>query len=313
MLRSNILTVTLNPAVDKIVKVDNFSLGKDFRSQEMSVCAGGKGINVSRGLRQLGLSTNVLGFAGGCTGKYLIKMLNREGIGNSFLKVNNETRTNLTIVNPENSQVTRVLEPGPLVSIDEQNKFKNKFANSLTGIEYAIFSGSLPQGVADDFYSQLIQIAKSKNIKTVLDASGKAFLRGIYSSPFLIKPNLDEASFTLGMRLRTLIKIKKAVQYFLDLGISIVIISLGDKGAVFSCDEQVFYAQPPIFRRPSSVGCGDALLSGFVFSHYHKKDFTDCVAMACACGSANCLAKNFGEISLVDVKKILSKVKIKKI
>jgi 1-phosphofructokinase family hexose kinase len=308
-----ILTVTLNPAIDKTVKVSNFKLGEDFREEEINLSAGGKGLNVSRVIKTLGGQTIATGFLGGMAGNFIKTRLSQEKIRSAFSYISDETRTNLTIINPKNGQITRVLERGPLVKAKEIVDFKKKYSSLLPKCSYVIFSGSLPRGVSPSLYGELIKIANRKGIKTVLDTSGQPLLLGFKAIPFMLKPNLKEAEQILGDKLTTLSAIKKGLNYFLSKGIKIVVITLGKKGALGSDGKEIWRAIPPSVKPKNNVGCGDALIGGFLFSLSRGEDFKEAFHLGVASGTANTLSINPGVCRKEDIMKLSHRVKLEKL
>jgi tagatose 6-phosphate kinase len=312
-MKTYILTITLNPAVDKTVKVSNFKIGKDFREEGIFVSAGGKGINISRVLKYLGLPTVASGFLGGASGEYIKQQLDKEGIKYDFCPIEGDTRTSLTIIDSSLNTITRVLERGPQITKKEQNTFRKKFLNLLKKCQYVTLSGRNIPGAPDSFYGELIRIAKKKNIISVFDTSGKAYELGLKEKPFMIKPNLKEAEQVIGKKLNSLLKIKEAAYRFHKYGIKIVAITMGSRGAIVSNESQMLLAIPPKVKRKNPVGCGDAFIAGFIASLAHNKSLAECVRMAVACGAANALSINPGFIKQRTVKEIFKKIKLRNI
>lgn len=310
-MKSNVLTVTLNPAIDKTVVIPNFRRGKDFREKALFVAAGGKGINVSRVLHHLGISTIATGFMGGYSGDYLKGCLDEEGIKHDFISINENARESLTIIDPVLNNITRVLERGPLVTKGDLASFRKRFTQLLTRSSYVVFSGRSIPGANDNFYGELIETAKKINVPTVFDTSGKPYILGLKKKPFMIKPNVKEAEQAVGKKLSSLSKIKKAAKELHGYGIKIVAITMGSKGAVVFDGNQMVFAVPPRLKRISPVGCGDAFIAGFIASLINKKSFSHCVKMAVACGAANVLHVNPGFIRSSDLKKVLKQTEVK--
>ena len=310
-MKPYILTVTLNPAVDKTVIVPHFRIGRDFREQAISISAGGKGINVSRVLKHLGVASIVSGFLGGTDGQYIRQKLNKEKIEYDFCPIKNNTRTSLTIIDPALNTITRVLERGPGVTKKELSLFRKKFLSLLGHCGYVVFSGRNIPGAPDSFYGELIAIAKRKNIISVLDTSGRPLGLGIKQKPFMIKPNLHEAEQVLGRELSSLTKIKAAVSQFHQQGVEVVAITLGSRGALVSCGKEMIMVTPPRLVRKSPVGCGDAFIGGFIAEYARKRHFAECVRMAVACGAANVRSINPGFIKPQTLQRIFKQVKLR--
>jgi tagatose 6-phosphate kinase len=312
-MRKYVLTVTLNPAVDKTVMVPGFRTGRDFREQGFSVSAGGKGINVSRVLNSLGISNVATGFLGGSDGDYIKRQLMREKIRYDFCPIKANTRTSLTIIDPLNHNITRVLERGPRVSKSELEAFRNKFHGLLEQASCVIISGRNIPGAPDSFYARLIALAKKKKVIAVFDTSSRPYELGLKKKPFMIKPNLKEAEATLGRVLSRPHQIKKAACALQEKGIPVVAITMGSKGAIVYDGSQMLEAAAPKVKGKSPVGCGDAFIAGFIASYIGNKNLKECLKMAVACGAANALSINPGFISPGAIRKIFRKVKIQRI
>ena len=186
-----ILTITLNPSIDRRYNVKDFEKGKIFRTEDYQYTIGGKGINVSKVIKVLGQEVLATGFLGGNSGEYIIDGLNEMDIENNFVNISGQTRSCLAIISNDGSQ-TEILERGPLISEDEKNKFLTIYESLLDKVDIICASGSLPKGLDYNIYSDLIRIAKEKNKKFLLDTSGEALKQGIEAGPYLIKPNKEE-------------------------------------------------------------------------------------------------------------------------
>lgn len=313
-MQGQVLTVTLNPAVDKIIKVKNFSLGQeDQRINNVVLSAGGKGINVARALKHLGLKSVSTGFLAGSTGHFIKEELKKENLCGDFLNVAGETRTNLTIIDSSKKKTTRILEGGPRISSKDLTRFKKKYIQLLSGCRWVVFSGSIAPGLPNNIFSQLIAIAKYKGIKTALDTSGEPLKSGLRATPFFIKPNLEEAESVVGYRLNSPARIKKAVLYFHELGIRLVVISLGEKGAVVSDGKEILQASPPQLQYKSNVGCGDAFVAGFIDAYERTNDFREALRFAAACGAANTQTLQPGAIQKKTVQHLNHRVVVKQV
>lgn len=306
-----ILTVTLNPAVDKTLNVSDFCIGKDFREEEIHVCAGGKGINVSEVLTHLNIPTLTTGFLGGTSGEFIKQQLDDKKIEHNFVKIKGNTRTSHTIINPRNDKITRVLERGPKINRKELNDFIKKYNLLLKSTSLVVLSGRSIPGAPDDVYANLIKKANKLDIPCILDTSGKAFLEGIKQKPYIIKPNISEAEELLNIKLNTSEKLKQAAICFYNMGIKIVTISLGSSGAIVYDGKTFYKAIPPKIKRRSPVGCGDAFIAGLSSALYNRESIQDAILMATACGAANALSVNPGFIKPGSIKQNLEKVKIK--
>ncbi len=280
--KKTVLTVTLNPALDHFIKVDDFKAGKDNELKEQFYRAGGKGINVSHVLKILKIDNVATGFLGGVTGEYLERSLNNKKIFSDFVHIKGQTRTNLTMIDQKRNLLTRIIDCGPLVSKKEIALIFAKIRILLLNCEYVVFSGRHMRGAPYDIYEKLIFLAKRYHKKTLLDTSGEFLLRGIKARPYLIKPNLPEAEYLFQEKLNTFTKIKKAIKELLARGIPNVIISLDKRGAVATNGKEFWWAHLPEKRIANSVGCGDAFIAGLLYSLIHGQSFKEALRMAVA-------------------------------
>ena len=310
-MKPYILTVTLNPAIDKTVYVSDFRIGKDFREEKLYLSAGGKGLNASRVLKHLGHSSAATGFIGGESGLYIGRQLDKERIKHIFTPIRDNNRTSLTIIDSKTKRITRVLERGPGVNPKELKLFKKNFTALLAHASFVLLCGRNIPGVKNSIYAELITIAKKKRVKTALDTSGLALILGLKSKPFMIKPNLQEAEHVIRKKIKSFSDIKKALKHFHNLGIQIVAITMGSQGAVVSDKKEIILARPPKVVRKNPVGCGDAFLAGFVLSLVCKKSLREAVKLGVGCGAANAISINPGFIEKKDLGRLIKKVRLK--
>ncbi|MEI8348973.1 MAG: 1-phosphofructokinase family hexose kinase [Candidatus Omnitrophota bacterium] len=309
-MRKYILTVTLNPAIDKTARVDRLRLGRDHREEELHVSAGGKGVNVSRSLAILGEPTLATGIVGGHTGKYLIAQLTKEGIRNDFLETEGETRVNLTVIDSSSYAITRIIERGVPVTQKIFAAFKEKYKKLVQRASYVVFCGANAYGLDDRAYGELIAIAHRADVATALDTRGESLIAGLASKPFMVKPNIEEAGYIVGEKLTTLSKIKKAARSIAEQGVQIVLITMGSRGALAYNGKEVIYAAPGALTCVNHVGCGDAFLAGFISSHKSRLSFKDSLRRAVAVGSASALTKQPGDFRMNDAKEIFAKIRV---
>ncbi len=284
-----ILTVTPNPALDRALSVSNFRVGELVGVKEVHCTAGGKGINVARVLKLLGADAAVTGFSGGTYGEELERKLDGEGIRAYFANTSGGTRQSTTIIDSALGTETHLLEPGPSVSQEEVAEFDRRFLELLEKAEFVVFSGSLPPGVPQDLYRRMIRSANDKKVRTALDAKGRALKFGLEGKPSFIKPNRAELEEISGERLSSPEEIVRASKRLVDMGIDMVVVSLGGEGMIFVSKDDIFQAAPPQISVVSSVGSGDALLAGFLFSYLGGENLEDAIRLGMACGAVNCL------------------------
>lgn len=310
---SLILTVTLNPAIDKIITLPKFKIGMDFRALNIILNAGGKGLNVSRALKNFGIQNVATGILAGSSGEFVSEKLRDEQIDQDFTKIKGETRTNLTIIAEYSRTITRILEQGPQIRSKDWSNFKKSFAGRLKGKKFVVFSGSNAAGLKDSSYRELIEIAHKKGVKAVVDTSGQALKEAIKAKPYSIKPNLEEAEFVLGKKLRSTEAIKEAIWGFHKLGVGVVVISQGHVGAMASDGKVIYRAIAPSVPIRNNVGCGDALIAGLLFGECHGWTFKRSFQWAVAAGSANALQLRPGDIDPRVIQRLLPQVKVEPI
>lgn len=297
-----ILTVTLNPSIDRTL----------INGKKEIVYAGGKGINVARVLSKLGQPTVAAGIIGGYSLGNFKKFISQEDFRQKFLETGTEVRTNLNILSQDGSRV-RVLEAGNSVDNESLDKFIAHFSRLLIHASVVVLSGRNAHGASASLYSKLISIANNGGIPVVLDSSGEALKAGIKAKPWMIKPNLEEAQELSGIKLNNLEKISKFCLTLNKKGIEIVVVSLWLKGAVVSSRNQVWHARPPDIKAVNDVGCGDALVAGFIDSHLRGCKLEDCLRRSVGVGILQALSYDPRKIDLRKICGIINGICLRKI
>jgi 1-phosphofructokinase len=307
-----IITVTLNPAVDKTIKVDNFTAGTVNRVSEMRFDAGGKGINVSKVIATLGGGSLATGILAGSAGTYIKDYLDSVSIENKFIFINGETRTNTKIVDSVNNENTDINEPGPIVAETDIGKVKGVLQENLDSSSIAVFSGSVPAGVPKDIYRQLIISAKEKGAKTILDADGELLKYGMEAGPYLVKPNIDELERLFGFKIESMeeaIVLSKQVKEM--YGIKVLVLSLGEKGALFLNNESIILAEGIKVQPVSTVGAGDSMVAALAYSLDKGYSFEDSIRLAVASGTANVMTSGTQPAELSAIREFEKQVRFK--
>ncbi|MGI9860625.1 1-phosphofructokinase [Moorella naiadis] len=256
-----VVTVTLNPALDKTTIIENFEPAKTNRSRRVSYEAGGKGINVAKFLHELNYPVIATGFIAGQNGYLIKKALQQKGVPQDFVEITGETRVNLKVIDPVSQTETEINEPGFIVRPEDLQDLVNKLDALLGNCRLLVLSGSLPGGLAADVYAGFIKRARNRGIATVLDAEGEALKQGLRAVPLLVKPNKFEAETLLGEKLITPADAARAGAKIRRLGAEIAVISLGPLGAVGVDSQGALWAQPPRLNVGSTVGAGDAMVA----------------------------------------------------
>ena len=254
-----ILVVNLNASVDKRYEMKELEKGTVMRAFKVENTPGGKGINVANVVTILGEECIATGFLGGKTGKFIEEKLADYNIKSDFIKINGETRECLAIITEDLDQ-TEILEPGPEVSMEEQNKFLLKYKELIKSRNIIVASGSVPRNIPKSFYGELISIANKNNKKFLLDTSGELLVEGIKSKPFFIKPNRDEIEALTGKRIETDKDAIEEIKKFQEQGIEFVVISLGSKGSIAGYKGKFYKVIVPKVKAANPVGSGDLML-----------------------------------------------------
>lgn len=307
-----ILTITLNPALDLFCQKVSGPL-KDAFIKDLYWHAGGKGVNVTRALKRIGHRSIALGCVGGMAGERIRQLLKREGIGFEFVPCRHETRTNVTFLSATHREVSRVMGKGHPLSSAEISSVKKLCRRYGRSASIIALSGSLPPGVRQSLYGELIREIQKENISCLLDSHGEAFRKGLKARPCYIKPNRAEAEVFLNQKLNSKISLIKAVRRFHDLGIEHVMISLGKQGAVGSDGGAVWQAIPPAVKVRHTVGCGDSFVAGFLSAVEDKFLFYEALRRAVAMGTAAALGKGPGDVDPKAFQRILKQVKLQRL
>ena len=277
-----IATITLNPAIDQTVSVDDFQVGKVNRSQWMRFDAGGKGVNVASFLSDYGMDVVVTGFLGEENADVFERHFKRKDIDDRFIRVPGETRINIKIMD-EASQVTTDLNtPGQVPGEYAISRFYEQVETMMETCECFVLSGNLQAGLPSTFYADLIKLLKSKNRHTVLDTSGEALEASLKAGPELIKPNIHELSALVDKPLVEIKDVHRSAVSLINAETKLVVVSMGASGALFVDKDQAFVARPPSIPVKSTVGAGDAMVAGLVAGINKKLALQDCARLATA-------------------------------
>lgn len=305
-----ILSVCLNPAIDKTYSIDHFVKGKVSRVASMNSQPGGKGINVARVAKELGASSIVTGFVGGSSGHYLKNGLYEIGIEHQFVDVQGETRTCLNVIDKKNGSSTEILEQGPIINQTSIDQLKDEVMQFSRGSKVIVMSGSLPSGVPATMYAELLTMLQTANVPVLLDTSGEALSYGIRAAPFFVKPNEHEIKALSGKAVKDDNRHIQSIHWLLEQGISCPVISLGKQGAYAGNQNKLFRIKPPEVKAVNSVGSGDAFVAGMAVGIANGYSIEDCFRWAAAAGAANTLSFGAGVVRRKDVNALLSEVGI---
>ncbi|HEY3105488.1 MAG TPA: 1-phosphofructokinase family hexose kinase [Gaiellaceae bacterium] len=287
-----IVTVTLNAAVDRTLLVPSFQLGQRHRASSGLQSAGGKGINVARALKRLGIPVVCTGLAGGRNGTFLVEELTQEGILNDFVRIRGESRTSTAVLDPTSNVYTEINEWGPEIGEDELEMLREKLTYLMQGAEFVVFAGSLPRDVESSFYAEMVREAARHHQLAVVDADGEPLRLAVAAEPYLITPNMREAEALAGHEFVDDEDLTTALDELADLGARNVIITEGSGCyAVLRQDRDAvrLRARAPQLEPVSTIGAGDSLLAGFLAARLAGRSFEDAVRSAVAVGAASVL------------------------
>ena len=299
-----IYTVTFNPSLDYIASCDDFILGQTNRTTKEIIYPGGKGINVSIVLRNLGLDTTALGFLAGFTGDEIKRLIIKEGIKNEMIEVNNGfSRINIKLRSSQESELNGM---GP--SIDQQSimKLYQKLDN-LTSDDILVLAGSIPSCLPSSIYSDICDYLKDKNMKIVVDATKDLLLNVIPYKPFLIKPNNHELGELFKVELNTREEVVPYAKKLQELGARNVLISLAGEGAVLVDENgEVYSSKAPKGKVINSVGAGDSMVAGFLYGYKTFNNYNEAFKYGVCTGSASAFSEQLAKLDeVIDLYKNL--------
>lgn len=299
-----IFTCTLNPSIDYLVKLEQFEQGKVNRAESVEYFPGGKGINVSRVLKNIGIDSVALGYVGGFTGSFIKDFLNKEHIQFDFIEHEEPTRINVKLKTNDESEING---SGAFISIENQQRLLEKL-EALTTQDFLVLAGSLPHSVTMDFYKSIAELCSSRNIPFIIDVSGPALREVLSYAPFLIKPNQHELGEIFGTSINSK---EQAIQYgkkMVEEGAKHVIVSMGGDGAVFVSSDLTAFATVPKGNVKNSVGAGDSTVAGFIASYVQHGDLVEAFKFGVASGSATAFSSDLCKKH--EIEGLLSKIKI---
>lgn len=306
-----VITVTLNPAMDKTVTLAGLNVGSVNKATNIRQDIGGKGINVSKVLKNFDVNSLCTGFLGGKLENVFIEELKARNIDNEFMHIENETRTNTKIVDSLNSTNTDINEPGPYISEEELKQFIHGFKSMCNKGDIVVLSGGVSPSVPKDIYFKLINIAKEKGAFVILDADGELLREGIKAQPDIIKPNNHELQKLLDLSDITEENIINAAKQLKDQGIQKIMISLGEKGGLFVTDQGVYKCEGLKVPVKSTVGAGDSMVAAIVYSMLNNYDDKETLRFATACGAASVSLDGTQACTLEQVNGLLKKIEVK--
>ena len=291
-----IYTVTVNPSIDYIVQLNELTLGEVNRMDYDNKLPGGKGINVSRILKELGLDNTAWGFLGGFTGEFVKEALEKTGLKTNFTPIKADTRINVKI---KAQAETEINGRGPELTKEEIAAFTAQF-DKLTADDVVIFAGSLVPSLSDDFYFDLIKVIRQKGAQFVIDTTGESLLKTLPENPLVVKPNNHELAELFGVKLNSIDDIVKYGKKLLEMGAQHVLISMAGDGGLMIAKDKVYRSYAPKGTVINSVGAGDSMIGGFTGTYAKTKDPLEAFRYGLACGSATAFSEDLADADKIN-------------
>ncbi len=302
-----ICTITFNPSIDYVIKVDDFSAGSVNRVVSEEKYPGGKGINVSRVLNNFGIKNKALGFIGGFTGEFIKKSLQNQGVYTDFIEVTGDTRINVKLKSKEETEING---SGPIIKEEDLNKLFMKI-ETLDSEDYLVLAGNVQKSLPANVYSLIQEKCLSKKVKVIVDTTGEALTSTLKYKPFLIKPNNHELGEIFGVEIQNREEIIHYAQKLRDMGAENIIISMAAKGALLLCEEGVYHASAPKGIVKNSVGAGDSMIAGFLASYSQNLNILEAFKYGAASGSATAFSMDLCKKEEAEI--LLKQINITKI
>lgn len=299
-----IYTVTLNPSIDYVVQLPQLELGEVNRLKTSYKFPGGKGINVSRILSELGYANQAWGFLGGFTGEFVSQSLQRLKLDANFTKIAADTRINVKL---KADQETELNAPGPEITAAEKQAFVDQFDDLKAG-DMVIFSGSVPSSLPETFYFDLIQKVKARQAEYAVDTTGEALKKTLATHPVVVKPNNHELADLFGVELNSLAEIKHYGQELIKMGAQNVMISMAGDGGMLVTPNGCYRSAAPKGTVQNSVGAGDSMLAGFTGTFDATHDPVESFRYGLASGSATAFSADIA--TKAKIEEILPQIKI---
>ena len=307
-----IATLTISPALDKSTTIERLLPEKKLRCENPSYEPGGGGINVSRAIKILDGESLAIYAAGGPEGDRIEELLEKEGLKQQRIKTQEPTRENLLVMESSTNNHFRFGMPGTELSESELEECLAAVRDLPEEVEYLVASGSLPPGAPEDFYGKIAKIAKEKNIKCVIDTSGKPLLKAAESGVCIMKPNLSELSALAGKETVSGMEQEEIAKKIISEGkADLLVVSLGARGAMLVTKDRLEYVVPPTVKQSSTVGAGDTMVAGIILSLSRGEDVHDAIRWGVAAGTAATMTPGTELCRKEDVEEIFDWIKSK--
>lgn len=285
-----IYTITFNPALDYIVSITDFKLGMTNRTDSEEMLAGGKGINVSLVLKNLGYDSTALGFIAGFTGEEIRKRVEMQGCRADFITLpQGQSRINVKLKNVDGTEINAA---GPEIDEESFRKLMMQLDKLQTG-DVLVLAGSIPKSLPGSTYSDIMKTLQEREILYVVDATGDLLVESLTYKPFLIKPNHHEIGEIFGVKLDTREEVIPYAKKMQEMGAANVLVSMSGKGAVLAAaDGRIYEAPAPEGKVVNAVGAGDSMVAGFLAGYFETGEYEKALLMGLATGSASAFSES---------------------
>ncbi|WP_273832511.1 1-phosphofructokinase [Guptibacillus sedimenti] len=283
-----IYTITLNPSVDYIVRLENLKTGLVNTVDEEMKIAGGKGVNVTKVLKRLGHESTALGFVGGFTGQFIEQSLKEEALHPNFIHVNGDTRINIKLKNGEETEINGL---SPEITESDIEHLFTQLSQTVAG-DIVVMAGSVPSSVDQTIYSRILQTLPD-GVQAIVDTKGEALKEVVKAKPFLVKPNHHELGDIFDVDITSVAEAVKYGKKVREMGAKNVIVSLAGDGAVLITAEDVLFGNVPIGKVQNSVGAGDSVVAGFLSKYIETENLKEAFQSGIAAGSASAFSTGF--------------------
>lgn len=308
-----ITSISLNPSIDRTLTVDNFAAGRLNRVISSSDVAAGKGINVALTFSALGLDAECIGFMYRDSASLFERRLMVNSTAYDFIWCEGSARTNIKVLDRSSGVVTELNESGQTIEPEKLTEMVEMVTRHAENSDYLVLSGSLPPGCPDDYYRTLIGAVEGLGCRCVLDADGERLRYGLEAKPFMIKPNRFELETMAGRSLESISEIRNVARGYIDMGVEVVAVSLGEEGAMILRGDDALYAPRLNIEVKSTVGAGDSMVAGLVAGFMGDNELEDVFRMGIACATARCMTEGFRVVDKTVYKALTDMVKIERI
>lgn len=307
MKAQRIVTLTINPSLDKSTHFTGLIAEQKIRCEKPRYDAGGGGINVAKAISKLGGKSTCIFTSGGSSGEMLEDLIAKEKLESNVIKTKNWTRENFIAFENKTKAQYRFGFPGNEFSEDEKDKILQTIKELQT--DYLVISGSLNEGLATNFYQKIAKIANESSIKVIVDTSGEALKKVLETGVYLIKPNIGELAKLIGVERLELPEVEKAAKKLIeDKSAEIVVVSLGADGAILVTKEETHLVKAPKVEKKSTVGAGDSMVGGMVWALSQNKTLKEVIQIGVCCGTAATMNEGTQLFKVEDVMKLLQDI-----